>query len=420
MRKSVVITSAFFGIVTLAAFLFIYHSSNILITGANHSWANIIMYTVFMSIAEQLPVPLPQEAEVTVGFAVVLSAILLFGTKVSVLMIFASVLVTELKRIKIMPFYKSLFNISLYVVMVGVAGTVFESLGGTPGKIDLHFDILRITAVVFSYFLVNVGLLTMCISLLGGERIYHVFFKNFKWALPNYLALAPLGVLLAVIFMEIGIVGLLLFLVPLLVARHSFKLYMNMKKVYFDTIQALATAIEAKDPYTRGHSDRVAKYAHLIANEMNLSEDFLNNLNCAALLHDIGKIGVPEEILNKPGKLSEDEFEKIKIHPGLGASIVEKIDFMVNSSLFIRFHHERQNGTGYPEGLTSKEIPLGAAILSVADAYDALTSDRPYRKARKPEDALSEIEKNSGLQFKPEVVQALISVLEKEMGKDAF
>lgn len=419
MKRKSILTPVFFGIVALTAFLFIYYSGKVFVARADIPRSSIILYTVLIIIAEQLPVHLPQDAEVTVGFAVVLSAILLFGKEASVLMIFVSVLVTELKRIKIMPFFKSLFNISLYVVMVGVAGFFYEFLGATPGKIDIYDDILNITALVVSYFLVNVGLLTICISLLGREKISHVFVKNFKWALPNYLALAPLGVLLSVIFIEVKIMGIILFLVPLLVARHSFKLYMNMKKVYFDTIQALVTAIEAKDPYTRGHSDRVAHYANLISNEMNLSEKYANSLNCAALLHDIGKIGVPEHILNKPGKLSEEEFEKVKTHPVLGATIVKKIDFMADSSLFIRYHHERQDGTGYPEGLIGDNIPLGAAILSVADAYDALTSDRPYRKAKSPEDAIEEIEKNSGTQFKPEVVRALKKALEKERDDSA-
>jgi putative nucleotidyltransferase with HDIG domain len=419
MKRKSILTPVFFGIVALTAFLFIYYSGKVFVARADIPRSSIILYTVLIIIAEQLPVDLPQDAEVTVGFAVVLSAILLFGKEASVLMIFVSVLVTELKRIKIMPFFKSLFNISLYVVMVGVAGFFYEFLGATPGKIDIYDDILNITALVVSYFLVNVGLLTICISLLGREKISHVFVKNFKWALPNYLALAPLGVLLSVIFIEVKIMGIILFLVPLLVARHSFKLYMNMKKVYFDTIQALVTAIEAKDPYTRGHSDRVAHYANLISNEMNLSEKYANSLNCAALLHDIGKIGVPEHILNKPGKLSEEEFEKVKTHPVLGATIVKKIDFMADSSLFIRYHHERQDGTGYPEGLIGDNIPLGAAILSVADAYDALTSDRPYRKAKSPEDAIEEIEKNSGTQFKPEVVRALKKALEKERDDSA-
>ena len=131
---------------------------------------------------------------------------------------------------------------------------------------------------------------------------------------------------------------------------------MNMRKVYLDTIQALATTIEAKDPYTHGHSDRVAKYSLIIAEEMNLSADFIDMLKYAALLHDIGKIGVSEEILNKPGKLSENEFNQVKHHAELGASIVEKLDFLSKSATFIKFHHERLNGSGYPK-VYAEDIP---------------------------------------------------------------
>ena len=312
-----------------------------------------------------------------------------------------------------MPLYKSIFNINLYVIIVGVASFIYNKIGGIPGQINLNQDILRIIILIFAYLFVNVSLVTIALSLLENKRSYLIFFNNFKWALPNYIALAPLGILLALIYLNIGVLGVLLFLIPLLTARHSFQLYMNMRKVYLDTIQALATTIEAKDPYTHGHSDRVAKYSLIIAEEMNLSGDFINMLKYAALLHDIGKIGIPEQILNKPGKLSESEFNKVKQHPELGASIVEKLDFLSKPATFIKSHHERLNGSGYPQGLCGEDIPLGAAILAVADAFDAMTTDRPYRKAWSVNETMAEIEKNSGIQFKAEVVQALKDSIEK-------
>ncbi|HHW03179.1 MAG TPA: HD-GYP domain-containing protein [Thermoanaerobacterales bacterium] len=297
--------------------------------------------------------------------------------------------------------------------MVGLSGHFFEFMGGTPGSINLYKELIPIIVLIFTYLFINVSLITLGFSILNGEHLLSIFSSNFKWALPNYLALAPLGIIFAITYINVGSAGILLFLVPLLIARHSFQLYMNMRKIYLETIQALATAIEAKDPYTRGHSERVAMYSSIIAEEMNLPEDFLNTLNFAALLHDIGKIGIPDEILNKPGKLSEEEFDRIRIHPILGANIVEKIDFLAQASSYIRFHHERQNGRGYPEGLKGEDIPLGAAILAVADAFDALTSDRPYRRAWNLDDTLHEIEINSGIQFRPEVVEALKNAVKK-------
>jgi putative nucleotidyltransferase with HDIG domain len=403
----------FFILTSIISFLFLYTVITVKLNTLYDTFFSLLFFLVILIVAQHLPVTLPFQAEVTVDFAILLSIIIIFGSKISILLVCLSTALSEFKRRKIMPFYKSIFNINLYVIMVGAASFVYERFGGMPGQLDLYHDILRIIILIFAYLFVNVSLVTIALSLLENKRSYLIFFNNFKWALPNYLALAPLGILLAVIYLNIGIIGVLLFLIPLLTARHSFQLYMNMRKVYLDTIQALATTIEAKDPYTHGHSDRVAKYSLIIAEEMNLTGDFLNMLKYAALLHDIGKIGIPEQILNKPGKLSEYEFNKVKQHPELGASIVEKLDFLSKPATFIKSHHERLNGSGYPQGLCGEDIPLGAAILAVADAFDAMTTDRPYRKAWSVNEAMAEIEKNSGIQFMSEVVQALKNSLEK-------
>ncbi|WP_187694872.1 HD-GYP domain-containing protein [Fervidicola ferrireducens] len=362
-----------------------------------------------------MPVQLPNDAEVTVGFAIFIGSILVLGYKLSIWVAFLSMLLYEIKR-KIIKhvFFKKISNIALYVIMVGSSGFVYEKLGGIPGYINLYEDYYAFIALIFTYFIVNIGLLSIGLTILYKKPIGYILKTTFSDTLPTYIALAPLGILLAVIYINIGALGLLLFLIPLLIARHSFKLYMDMKKVYLETIQALASAIEAKDPYTRGHSEQVAKLAVAIAEELKMDNDLISNVHYAALLHDIGKIGIPEPILNKPCKLSEEEFEKIKVHPELGANIVKKVDFLLQASFFIRYHHERLSGSGYPEGLKGEEIPLGAQIIAVADVFDALTTDRPYRKAMTVEEALKEIEQASGVDFRPDVVGALKKVLEKE------
>lgn len=414
MRNTSCRTVGYFGAIYLIAGIFIYYA----FSGLNfykilHLVPKILFIILFMVAAEHMPISLSDNAEVTVGFAIVLSSLLTFGTRLSIMTVLISSIITEFKRRKVMPLDKAAFNISMYVIMVGVAGCIYEKIGGIPGQFNIYSDLPRVLVLILSYLFINVGLVTIALSIYENKCISRIFFNNFKWALPNYLALVPLGILLSVIYTSIGMLAGLLFFTPLLVARHSFKLYMNVRKVYLDTIQALATTIEAKDSYTHGHSDRVARYCLIIAEEMNLSNDFINTLNYAALLHDIGKIGIPEEILNKPGKLSEEEFNKVKLHPELGASIVEKLDFLVKPAVFIKSHHERLNGSGYPQGLCGKDIPLGASILAVADAFDAMTSDRPYRKAWSVEETMVEIERNSGIQFQAEVVQALKQALEK-------
>jgi putative nucleotidyltransferase with HDIG domain len=175
----------------------------------------------------------------------------------------------------------------------------------------------------------------------------------------------------------------------------------------------LAAAIEAKDIYTRGHSERVARYAVVIAKELNLPQDQIETIQYAALLHDIGKIGIGENILNKPDKLSESEYTRIREHPVMGASIVERVNFLSEISELILYHHERYDGSGYPKGLKGDEIPIGASILAVSDVYDALSSDRPYRKAWFKVDTIGWLEDMSGVEFDPKVVNALISAYKK-------
>ncbi len=192
------------------------------------------------------------------------------------------------------------------------------------------------------------------------------------------------------------------------------------KTLFINTTLSLASAIEAKDRYTRGHTERVTKFALAIADELNskgiihLPKKFLNDLYIASLLHDIGKIGVPEQILSKETRLTDEEFIQIKKHPERGAEILKTLPEFEESLKGVKYHHERYDGKGYPEGLKGEEIPLIAAIVAVADTYDAMTSDRTYRKALSREAAIAEIDKNVGIQFNPVIAQAFLEVLKRE------
>jgi len=180
------------------------------------------------------------------------------------------------------------------------------------------------------------------------------------------------------------------------------------------TLKALVRTLEAKDPYTKEHSHRVTQLAVELAKEMNLTDEELDSLNIAGYLHDIGKIGIRDHILMKPGKLTKEEYEIIKTHTIIGEDIVSHLGLLPIEKSIIRHHHERWDGKGYPDGLKGKEIPKLARILAVADTYDAVTSERPYRKARTPMEAFIEIKKNAGTQFDPEVVSALESYMKKQ------
>ncbi len=183
-------------------------------------------------------------------------------------------------------------------------------------------------------------------------------------------------------------------------------------------MKALAQAIEAKDPYTHGHSARVMEYAVQIAQKFGLPEEEIESLRYAAILHDIGKIGVRGIVLNNPNGLTGEEYDEIKKHPLVGEGIIKPIELLQPIKPFIRHHHEWYNGKGYPDGLSGKDIPLGARILAVADAYDAMKSDRPYRKALTEETAIQELKRGSGTQFEPKLVEVFLEILKQNLSGD--
>lgn len=187
----------------------------------------------------------------------------------------------------------------------------------------------------------------------------------------------------------------------------------ELEEAHFDSIKALAEALETKDVYTMGHSDRTMNYAMAIAERLGLSKKEREALKYAAIFHDVGKIGVREDILNKPGKLTEDEYGEMKKHPEMGAEIIKHIKFLAPVVPLIYYHHERYDGTGYPTGLKGEAIPTGARIVAVLDAYDAMTTDRPYRSTPGKEKAIAELKRCSGTQFDPKVVDAFLDVLRK-------
>ncbi len=188
--------------------------------------------------------------------------------------------------------------------------------------------------------------------------------------------------------------------------------YTELEDLFIKLIKALVNALDAKSPWTRGHSERVASYAEQIAKEMGLDEDEIKNLQLAGLLHDIGKIGTYDSLLDKPEKLTAEEFEIVKKHPDQGAAILQGIKQLADVIPIIRHHHERLDGKGYPDGLKGEEIPLSARILHVADSFDSMTADRPYRPSPGREYAISELKKHSGRQFDPQVVEAFLKIID--------
>lgn len=197
-------------------------------------------------------------------------------------------------------------------------------------------------------------------------------------------------------------------------AIENARLYEKLEQSYLSTIVTLSGIAEAKDFYTDKHMKDIAEYSVDIARKLGLSEADVENIRMAALLHDLGKITVPDDILKKPGRLSEEEMEVIRKHPAHGAKMIESIEPMKDAREIIRHHHEYYDGSGYPDGLRGEDIPLGARIIGVADAFDAMTSNRPYRKALPMDKVIKELKDFSGIQFDPDIVKVLILILREK------
>ena len=187
----------------------------------------------------------------------------------------------------------------------------------------------------------------------------------------------------------------------------------GLKKANFATLGSLFSTVEAKDPYTKGHCQRVTKYALAIAGELGFNPEEIRILKQAGMLHDIGKIAISDTILHKPGKLGDAEWKAIRSHPVKGLSILEPLDFISREKLYIRHHHERYDGKGYPDGLRGEAIPLGARVLAVADSFDAMNSKRPYRDPLPKEKILSELKNSRGTQLDPQIVDIFLETLQR-------
>ena len=390
----------------------------------------LVIFTLLSVIAESMVIVTQGQRALSVGFIIGLAAIVVFGVPEAAWITSIGVMLRVVRHEGKtyhpfnFPIEKTLFNGANATISAGLAGLCYEALGAVPGTIDLNSSIAALIAVITAmviYILVNAVIMSILMHLITGEKFFSNFINNMAWVVKDYLAMAPFAVIMAMAYANYKVAGILIFFIPLLFARYSFKMYIDMRSIYIDTVKSLSQAIEAKDPYTNGHSRRVGEYACKLAERLGLSPKKVENLKIAAILHDIGKIGIDESILNKPGRLTTEEFDKIKQHPEIGVKIIKDIDFLKDASEIILSHHERYDGTGYPEGRKYKDIILEAQILSIADVFDALTSERPYRNAMTVEEALDIIEKGKGNQFESRLADTFIRMIkdDKEMKKVA-
>ncbi|WP_172856611.1 HD-GYP domain-containing protein [Thermoanaerobacterium sp. RBIITD] len=384
-----------------------------------HYISDILILIIFSAICESLPIYINNNVSVSVAYAVDLMAILLYGPlEGAIIASIGNLLLIrhvnrKMKCALNTPYYKTLFNISQITISVFLGGFVYKYLGGVPGR--YVYPKYLIPAIIASavYYFSNSGIVAVLLSFLLKKPILSIWTSDFSWTLINFLFLAFIGILMASAFIAYGYITLVIFFVPLLMVRYMFKLYMDLKRSYYDTINALTKALEAKDKYTLGHSKSVEKLSVYLCREAGFSEAHTEMVRIAALLHDVGKIGIIENILNKPGKLSKEEYDYIKMHPMSGYEILKDVPFLKNVRYWVRYHHEWYNGKGYPDGISGKQIPLEAEILSIADVFDALVSDRPYRDAYTRDEAYKIIVDSEGTQFSPRIINLFKKAYEK-------
>ena len=380
--------------------------------GAEMNWLEVLAFGLIIFTAEAMPVELPRgRGTVSVGYAVIYACILVLGPEAATwLAAFATLRMLELAgQVPLLPL---LFNRAQLALSAAAAGLTYVALGGVPGHIDVLGGAWALIGTAAVYSLVNITTVVAVMSLSQKNSFWGIWAHDFRWMMAHYLALTPVGVLIAVVQAEVGLAGVLLLFGPLVLARYSMQLYAQMRKAYLATIQAMVAAIEARDPYTAGHSRRVATYTVATAKIMRLPDDQAERLEYAAWLHDVGKLAVPDHILQKKGSLSPTEWAEMKMHPETGASILRQIKLLGEDIDIILHHHERWDGAGYPGHMRGSDIPVGSRLIAIADAYEAMRSVRPYRNTElTKEEAFAELRRSAGTQFDPGLVELFIQAV---------
>jgi hypothetical protein len=318
-----------------------------------------------------------------------------------------------------LPPVKRAYNCAQFTLCAFLAAEAYVHAGGPVGSLSAHdfpFVVVPVTVAALVHGVLNGVLLTGVVWLAQSVPPREVLGGTLLRSIPGYLGYGAFGLLMAVLWVgvDIGLLAGVLVLLPLAVARWAFSQFAAEQQAYQSTIAALVQAVETKDRYTRGHSERVAKASVMIARVIGMREDRVNALRYAGILHDVGKLGVPTKLLQKTGGLTEQEFNAVKLHPVRGLEMLSDIEFLDEAFKGILHHHERLDGHGYPMGLHGDQIPEFARVIAVADAFDSMTSTRSYRHARTIEDAIEELQRCKGSQFDPGMVDALVHALGRE------
>jgi diguanylate cyclase (GGDEF)-like protein/putative nucleotidyltransferase with HDIG domain len=379
------------------------------------------------SLTAALKVHLPlttSGSTMSVSYAVDFASLLLIGPHETMLVAAGSAFSQcHLNSKERNPIHRTLFSVASLVITVQASGLAFHLLGGTTDAAMTLSGLARpLVGAATVYFLLNTGLVATAIALSTRTPIVSTWHNNFLWSAPSYFVGAGSAAFAAWFVTRVGFWVAPITFAPLYLTYRTYKVYMGRiddeqrhvlqtSDLHLATIEALARAIDAKDQTTQMHIRRVQVYATGLANKLCLPDPEIQGIKTAALLHDIGKLAVPEHILSKPGPLTQEEFQKIRIHPQVGAEIIAAVPFPYPVAPLIMSHHERWDGKGYPQGLAGADIPLGARILTIVDYYDAVTTERPYHKALTYESAVGLLKHEAGRALDPKLVPLFIELL---------
>jgi putative nucleotidyltransferase with HDIG domain len=409
----------------------------------------VLLFAILGVIAELFSVELfvsTRGSRVSVSSVIALASVILFGPLAGALTQTFAGLITPIPALirgeyhngsRVAWLQRSAFNTGMWIISAAYAGGIYYILGGSSG----HFSNLSslplpaLFAAAASNVIINNAILIGVLSVQTGRKPLEIWKGDFGWSVPiSILGGVFGGGALAWAYGVLGAFGVLVLFLPVLSTGYSFRLYVSNTKGYLNQLErlnrdldksnlgllaTLGEVIDAYDIYTYGHSTQVTVYAKALAEKMGLPQDECDTIMRAALIHDVGKVGITDTIIGKQGPLTDEEYNIVKRHPIIGAEIVSQMVGMQDIVPIVRHHHERWDGRGYPDGLEREEIPLGARILALADTLDTLCSDRPWRPTRSFKAVLHEIMRCSSTQFDPKVVNAFLELAD-EKGRDFF
>ncbi len=403
--------------ILLPVFVWILHSLTIHygIHANKYSLLDLAFWGGLITWAQLTKVRLPFFASFSHAYLFSMSAILLFPPWLAPILV-AFFFVNPNMRARNYTWYKDLFNRLQTGLSVALAALVYWSVTIYLPIQMAGYDATQAFAIIAASatsFTVNISLVSLVVNLSTGLPFREIWFHNFGWVLASYLIMSPVVLLLARLYTAspplLGNWGgwsVILFLIPLYYARFHWDEVVKLQEAFNKTVDLLSNTIDARDSHTFLHSERVTAIASALARAYGLDTAQVQAIEKGSRIHDIGKINVPDAILFKPGPLTQEEYEIVKKHPVYGVRLLEPAaDYLGDTFDIIKYHHERWDSRGYPEGLAGQEIPLWARIVGLADAYEVMTAGRPYQKAKSPEDALREIEDLAGIQFDPGLVK---------------